>query len=260
MVLGAADRRERRRDDMRFLKPALVLLALLLAASTAWAEIETFKGFQWEDQPWTGYVSGAVSVDGLGSLVVNSSAGTKTTILPGSSASESYGGAKLLLSGPFPYIHTKVFDARTTGQHGWAVLLYDDTGKVLDFGVRYTPSAVGYVAARVYDGSAWSFSNIHDRNSGDKYYTIDFVQNPDGTITVSTDEWVVAGGGAGLVTYTTPIAYGNITEIYLTASSSNKTSFNYKYTEFLIPEPGSMLALGSAVLALAGCAMRRRRA
>ncbi len=244
------------------LRTATALAAILvLAASSTWAGTQVFAGYNWDDQPWAPYASGSVSVDGLGSLVVNSAAGGKTVFLPGVSLTESFSGAKLLESGPFATIHTKVFDGRTTGQHGWAVLLYDDAGNVLDFGARAT-TGIGWVDARMWDGSALTSTHFHDRNSGDKYYTLDFAQQGDGTININAEEYLVSDGTSSVVNWTTPVAFGNITGIYLTASSSNKTAFSYKYTEFelpTVPEPGSLVAVGCALTGLFGYVVRRRR-
>jgi len=251
---------------MKLLATALLTAALLFPCGSLWAAIEVFQGYQFEDQPFPGYVSAKVSIDTLGNLVINSatrddgSSGKIGTPWPvGTASAESIGIAQLLATGPFASIHARVFDSRATDNNGLAVVMEDDGGKILDFGARYT-SGIGWIAAREYSGSAWTYQRNHDRNSGDKYYTMDFAQNPDGTIAISCTEWF--SNAETPYTWTTTQSYGSIRSIYLTASSSTRVARDYKYSEFscvVVPEPSSLVALACAITGLTGCTVRRRR-
>jgi len=142
---------------------------------------------------------------------------------------------------PVTNLHVKVLDQATVGKHGWAIIFKDSESRILDFGVRPHFSR-GYFAPHEWDGTNWvtwvsgsTFTPQYERpRHGADYYTMDFTQNGDGTIT-----WVVEGfDGSSMTAFlspttnTTTVAYGPITEVHLNASTTDTTTQNYKWTEF----------------------------
>jgi len=226
--------------------------ALATASAAAAAEIgpwPTNQPYLWSTNPFAP-VCGVVyqQPDYLNNLVMgNFGTGSKNpSWLPYAGLDASYSErlciAQLVGSAASPVtnIHVRVLDQATVGKHGWAILLKDGAGKLLDFGVRPF-FARGFLAPHEWNGAAWTnhaggtaFSPQYERpRHGTDYYTVDFSQNDDGTIT-----WSVAGlnGAAGTnfldASGTTLTAYGPITQVYLNAATTDTTWQNYKWTEF----------------------------
>lgn len=152
--------------------------------------------------------------------------------------------AKLIrtATAPVTNIHVKVLDQRgASGANGWAVIFKDSAGRILDFGVRpfFRPP---YIMAHEWNGTNWVnwagnnfFTPYYERSGvNPAYYTMDFAQNGDGTLT-----WTIHCSDSSALSFpatnTSSIAYGAITEVYLGASTTSaSTSVNYKWTEFSV--------------------------
>jgi len=143
---------------------------------------------------------------------------------------------------PVTNVHVKILDQRgASGANGWAVIFKDSAGRILDFGVRpFFRSA--YIMAHEWNGTNWVnwagnnfFTPYYERSLvNPAYYTMDFAQNGDGTLT-----WTVICSDATALyfptTNTSSIAYSSITEVYLGASTTSaSTSTTYKWTEFSV--------------------------
>jgi len=216
--------------------------------------------YLWSTNPFSP-VCGTVSLQALDTLQMGSyGSGSKNAwwlpygSLNGSAWAERLCVAKLLngASAPVTNIHVKLLDQRgASGNNGWAVIFRDGAGRLLDFGVRpFYRSA--YIMAHEWDGTNWVnwagsdfFTPYYERSTvNPAYYTIDFIQNADGTLT-----WTIACSDATALdfpaTNTTSIAYGSITEFYLSASTPATASVNYKWTEFsVVPQVYSPPTLG----------------
>lgn len=254
---------------LKFVRAGVVLAATVTLAASAGAAVigpwPAASSYLWETQPIPGYTSGVVSIVAPDVLQTPSTSGqAKTTWVPyPANPGERLTIARLILpvGQPALSIHTKVYDPYTTGKSGWAVILRDNsaTQKWLHFGI------MGWVASkqiipRQYDGSAWTLTPVMTRASiNPTYYTMDFGRNPDNTL-----YWKITANYSGADQWTqtgnTAITYGDITEVYLSAATSDTTVVNYKWTEFgvIVPEPMGLLALASGLLGMAGLAIRRR--
>jgi hypothetical protein len=214
----------------------------------------------WENQPIPGYTGGSVSIvtpPAQGTLNMPAfTGGTKTSWLP-------YGGTyaeKMTIAGAIfspgtvlDTVHAKVYDPfNATGKSGWAVILKDSTGKILDFGIR------GFFASKQiiphqYDGSAWTTTPVMTRTlTGNNYYTMDFDKQEDGTI-----KWAINAYENGVTwaqTNFTSVLYGDLTEVYLNVMTPDTSgAATYKWTEFsytVVPEPGSAVLIGGGFIAL----------
>jgi len=209
----------------------------------------TSQPYLWDPNPFSP-VCGTVSIQALDTLQMGSyGTGSKNAgwlpygSLNGMEWQERLCVAKLIngANTPATNIHVKVLDQRgASGGNGWAVIFKDSTGRLLDFGVRpfYRPA---YIMAHEWNGANWVnwagddlFTPYYTRSTvNPAYYTMDFIQNADGTLT-----WTIACSDPTAVdfpaTNTSSIAYGLITEVYLNASSSAASSVNYKWTEFSV--------------------------
>jgi len=244
-------------------------LALLTSASATpigpWPTSE-----MWENQPLAPYISGPVTISGgLLNMTTPTTSVKNATWLP----IPGYGGdrlalAQLILSPGMALdtIHAKVYDPSTgTGLNGFAVTLWDDTGKILDFGIRPALSTANSIKVYQYDGASWTSPTAWGRTrTGNNYFTYDISQNPDGTLAWTFGYWennVTIGSSIG----TTAVAYGNITNLFLnTGMVTTSGAVNYKWTEFsytasVIPEPSTAVTLACGLGALAVISRLRRR-
>ena len=165
----------------------VAVLALVSAASAAvigpWPTNSTYT---WETQPLAPYVSGSVTIvtpPAEGTLNMPAfTGGTKTSWLPyGGTYAEKMTIAQLVGPvTPITTVHAKVYDPGGTGKSGWAVILQDGDGKILDFGIRGF-FAAAQIIAHQYDGSAWTNGPSSSRTrTGNNYYGLDFAQLPGG--------------------------------------------------------------------------------
>jgi hypothetical protein len=224
----------------------------------------------WENQPIPGYTGGAVSIvtpPPEGTLNMPAfTGGTKTTWLPyGGTYAEKMTTAQLLVDpgpGGLYQVHAKVYDPVTSGKSGWAVILKDDAGRILDFGIRGF-FASQQIVAHQYDGTAWNNLSMGTRTrTGNNYYTMDFFTlHEGGTIWCSIEAY--ENGTTWSYGSSTSIAFGRITEVYLNVMTPDTTGAGtYKWTEFnyyLVPEPSTGLVLVGGLLTLAVRSRRRRR-
>jgi len=217
------------------------------------------QSYLWSTNPFSP-VCGIVSIQALDTLQMGSyGSGSKNAwwlpygTLNGNAWSERLCIAKLLngANSAVTNIHVKLLDQRgASGANGWAVIFKDSAGRILDFGVRpfYRPP---YIMAHEWDGTNWVnwagndyFTPYYERSLVDPaYYTMDFIQNGDGTLT-----WTIVCSDAAAqdfpATNTSSIAYGSITEVFLSASAPATVSVNYKWTEFsVLPQVYSPPAL-----------------
>lgn len=149
--------------------------------------------------------------------------------------------ARFVFSTPVTNVHARVFDPSVTGADGWAIILKDSTGRILDFGLR-TYFANKQITAHQYDGVTWVNRYFFDRaRTGNDYYSMNFTNNSDGTITWSLESmiWDSVNGVFNYYTNSenTTVSYGEITEVYLNAMAKTTTSANYKWTEFSVNPP-----------------------
>jgi len=230
---------------------------------------------QWENQPIPGYTGNPVTISAApapyGTLNMSTAqgAGKNASWLPYVGyTGERLSNAKLLFdtSLRIDTIHAKVYDPSLGGtpQNGFALVLWDNTGKMLDFGIRPANPDSGYnnVRAWQYDGVTWVNQYPWGRTkTGNNYYTYDISQNPDGTLdwTFGWDE----NGNVGSASGTTLVAYGVLSELWLNVSQIQGTGVaNYKWTEFsytLVPEPGTGLTLACGLGLLFFISRLRRR-
>lgn len=250
----------------------VIALALVLALSctAAWSAILSWKGFSWDNQPLApGYTSGTVTVNDYGTpldpsddqLWTTSSNVTKNT---GFVPYPGWGGekmslAKLMWTGaPLPYVRAKVYDPGTAAC--WQVVLKNSLGNIIDYGPRQT-FANGKVAGQLYTAATATWAGntyIASRYKTGEYWDSIFTPLPDGTVKVDTAHYLISTGLWDYFSWTTPAAFGDIEEVYLSAATSTTIYTTFKWTEFSIPEPSSFLALLSG-LPIMGFASRRRK-
>lgn len=250
------------------LRCGLLALALVLVAGACWADILSWKGYDWDTAPIAGQTTPGTWSIGALDVLQNGPLGSASKVywwppysIINSSWAERFAAARLInMPAPAASIHAKVFDPYTTGKNGWSVILEDDTGKFFDFGIRPF-LATKQIIPHQYNGSAWTNSPVMTRGAtNNAYYTLDFVKNLDGTIS-----WAIDANENGYIwssSGTSVVAYGNITGVYLVATTSDTSTNTYKWTEFSyvpVPEPSSILAFGTGLLGLAGVAVRRRK-
>ncbi len=249
---------------MRFISALIAGLAITSAASAAvigpWP---LWSSYMWEDKPIPGYNSGTVSIvtpppDGTLNMPAFTG-GTKSLWLP----YPGYAGEKFTVARLNPpagtgatQIHAKVYDPLSgSGKSGWAVILRDTAGNMLDLGVRPVGAAVGGAAkvlGHYYNGSSWTDSAWVTRaRVGNSYYTMDITQNGDGTLS-----WTVNGLENNVpwpqpLIGTSNVSYGTISEIYLSVSTPDTSgAATYKWTEFWVPEPATLVLLATGALVL----------
>jgi hypothetical protein len=235
-------------------KSALLLITTLAVAAFATAgtipQWPATEPYSWDTAPFTP-VCGVVSIQALDTLQMGSyGTGSKNAwwlpygSVSGAAWSERLCIAKLInpTNTPLTNIHVKVLDqSGSSGKHAWALILKDSAGRILDFGVRPFYKTA-YLMPHEWDGTSWPnysgngfFTPYYERpRHGNDYYTMDFTQNGDGTITWILDGYSPTAGQILNVTNTTGVAYGNITEVYLSASTTDTTTQNQKWTEFSV--------------------------
>jgi hypothetical protein len=255
----------RRNKGFTMRRSTIITLALTLLANSAivsqlnasvigpWPVDGTIT---WETQPIPSYSSGPVTISALpapyGLLNMTTPTGSPKNAtwlpIPGY-AGERMAFSKLLFdtSLRLDTIHAKVYDPSTgTGQNGFSLVLWDNTGKILDFGIRPT-LASNNIRTYQYDGAAWNNVTAWGRTrTGNNYYTYDISQNSNGTLSW-TFGWNENGVTIGSTSGTTTVAYGVLNELWLdTCMVTTSGAVNYKWTEFsytLVPEPSTGLTL-----------------
>jgi hypothetical protein len=164
-------------------------------------------------------------------------------------------------------VHLRVYDpSPSSGRSGWAAILKDTSGNILDFGIRgfYAPAQIRPHQFDV-DTLSWNFGATISRvRTGNNYYSMDFSQNIDGTINWSIDGLENGVAWASPISGTTTVAYGALSELYLNSHTSDTTGngLNYRWTEFsytLVPEPSTGLTLACGLGMLAVIKRLRRR-
>jgi hypothetical protein len=224
-------------------------------------------GYEWQDQPIANHTTGAISIltppaEGALSMPLATTL-TRAKWLP----YPGYPGEKFTIAdlirpsgrGSINSIHAKVYDPLDgAGNSGWALILRDSSGNMLDLGVRPIgplTSGAGRILGHYYDGATWTDSMSATRaRTGNSYYSIDVIRGADGTLT-----WTVGGVENGVpwasaLTGTSDVVYGAITDVYLSASSPDNTGMvTYRWTEFYIPEPATL-----AILTIGGLLLMRR--
>jgi len=230
----------------------------------------------WENQPIPGYTGNPVAVSALPApygtldMPTGTGAGKSAGWLPYVGyTGERLSNAKLLFdtSLRIDTVHAVVYDPSTgTAQNGFSLLLWDNAGKILDFGIRpaLPGSGVNNIRTWQYDGAGtWTDGYVWGRTkTGNNYYTYDISQNPDGTLNW-TFGWWENGVTIGSTSGTTTEAYGVLSDLWLNVSQIQGTpTHNYKWTEFsytLVPEPSTGLTLACGLGALAAMFRLRRR-
>ena len=221
---------------------ATLALPAPVIAGTVVAPWPATEPYSWETKPFSP-VCGTVSVVPPDVLQMSGiGTGSKNAWwLPYSILDTNYGErlciAGFVFSTTVTNVHAKVFDPSKSGANGWAIILKDSDGRILDFGLR-TYFANKQLTAHQYDGTNWVNRYFADRPrlSGNDYYAMNFTNNSDGTITWSLESQIW-DAGAGVFNYSTntentTVTYGNITEVYLNAMTKDTTTANYKWTEF----------------------------
>ncbi len=238
---------------------SLAILANVIIAATASAAVlgpwPAGTVYTWETQPISGYASGLVSITAPDVLLMPTPTGApKRVWLPYAVVDPAYAERLALAQLIVPpgklmaTLHVKIYDPNQVGKSGWAVILYDNTGKILDFGVR-PYFAPGKIMPHQYDGTAWTDNpgsptgTWYERlRTGNDYYTLDLTRNADGTLSWSLLGWIDGVPWAAPHTGTTTVAYGDIAQVYLsTATKDTSGAANYKWTEFgfvsSVPDP-----------------------
>ena len=257
----------------------LTTFALLAPASASViGDWPAGSGVYWEDQPIPGYTGGPVTLTPPSMTTQVSTAAPKYAglwlpyVQYQTGTPSTWGGERMTTAGlildpgaVLDAVHLRVYDPATTGKDGWAAILKDTAGNILDFGIRgFWASA--QIKPHQFDAGtlSWDFDGTISRvRTGNNYYTMDFSQNPDGTIDWTIDGLENGVAWANPISGTTTVAYGALSEVYLSASTSDTTGNgrNYRWTEFsytLVPEPsvGATLACGLGFLLFVS---RRRR-
>lgn len=242
-----------------------IVLAFVLAFScgAAWSAQLSWQSFLWENQPLSGYTCASTTVNASNQLQQTLSAVTKYTALPANPTGEKVCAAKLVGGDGWTLptltqMKTRVFDPVYSTNAGWVIWVKDDSATPKWFGVgRRTLDAPGYVRLWEHNGTAWSSQNLTERGTDGNNYFTTTIGLISGTVYVKLDYVKLAGSATVYATGT--LTYGNISEIYLWASCATTDYKTFKWTEFSIPEPTSLLAL-AAGLPMVGFALRRKRA
>jgi hypothetical protein len=258
----------------------LATFALLAPASAAViGDWPSGSGNYWEDQPIPGYTGGPVDLLSPPSLTTQVQSQGKYAGLwlpynqypagtPSTWTGERLTTAGLILNpgDVLSSVHLRVYDSATTGRDGWAAILKDTDGNILDFGIRGFWASAAIISHQFEANTlSWDFGPTVGRNrSGNDYYSIDFSQNPDGTINWTIDGLINGVAWASPLSGTTTVAYGDLSGLYVSASTSNTTGYgrNYRWTEFsytLVPEPGTGLTLACGLGLLFFISRLRRR-
>lgn len=262
---------------MRIASLSCMLALLVLSTTIAFAginDIVQWGSYDFDTKPYSpDYASGTVTLSGT-ELQVNSNAGSKQywilpydTWLTGVAYQEKLGLAKFVwpeanagqkLSG----FRVKVYDPGSAA--GWSIIIKNASGAIFDFGIRPFYKT-GTVIGNVYDGTAWNGdkASILQRAKTGEYFDMTFSALADGKITVATTYNGSVISQVGTTSWTTPVAFGDIEDIYLASATSTTTYTNMRYQLFEptftpVPEPSSFAAL-LAGLPVIGFAVRRRK-
>ncbi len=256
---------------MRLMSFALAATVALLAAAAGTAGVIDWAGYDWETQPWPGYNAGATYVDAdTGFLFQNPAGAPKTGIpFPGMNLAGERFSVASLVSPPssITQVYGRVYENSYRTQ-GPSLYIKSDLGKILSVGVRpsYDGTKFAYYMLNYWDGSSWTDLNwiTRGRNNYSNYLSVTYTVNAAGGIDVLANYTAVPDpGGTGDRTWSTPDAFGSISEVLLLqAVQDSYTGGLCKWTDFRlqtaapIPEPMSLTLAGFGLAAVVR--LRRR--